>query len=108
MPPHTEIMLEKTQIETIVFKAIEQVNEVLPAENALPAANSTLLLGNGALLDSMGFVNFIVALEDQMAQGTGLNLNIIEEMHAPRKNAIKPATVGELIDFLFAVVCEAK
>ena len=94
-------MYERSQIQDIVFRAIDRVNEVRLVENALPKASGTALLGPDAQLDSMGFVNFVVALEEEIAAGTGLALNVIEDLNSNTDNASKPRTVDELIDFVF-------
>lgn len=96
-------MLERGQIQSIVFRALDRTNEVLLDDNTLAKEPGTVLLGQGAGLDSMGFVNFVVALEEEIAEGTGLHLNVVDELNASSDNAHKPATVGELIDFLFAL-----
>jgi acyl carrier protein len=97
-------MNEPNQIEQIVFNAIDRVNEVLLDENAAPKKADTILLGQGAVLDSMGFINFVVALEDELAVKTGLNINLAEKLNAQADNALKPATVGEFIAFLIVLV----
>jgi len=93
-------MEDQNQIEGIIFKAIDRVNEVLSDENAVPKEPDTVLLGQGAALDSMGFINFVVALEDELAVKAGLVINLAEELNAQTDNAAKPATVGEFIAFL--------
>lgn len=96
--------MERTQIQTTVFRAIDRVNEVLLDENMLAKETTTILVGPGAVLDSMGFVNFIVALEEEIAEATGLNLNLVEQLNAADNTAQKPATVGELSEFVFRLV----
>ena len=89
-------MLDENQIQTLVFRAIDQANEVLLEDNALAKQPETILLGEGAALDSMGFINFVVALEMELA-GAGLNLNLVEELNA---SGSQLTTVGDLILFV--------
>ena len=100
-------MTDRNQIQEIVFRAIDRVNEVLLNENVLAKDSDLMLLGDGGALDSMGFVNFIVALEDELAENAGLGINLAEELNATAGGAAKPATVGELIAFL-CVLAKAK
>jgi len=100
----TETMADRNQIEGIVFRAIGRVNEVLLDENAVPKERATILLGDGAALDSMGFVNFIVALEETLAEETGLTLNLVDHLNAPNNGAPKSATVDEFVEFVLRLV----
>src|SRR5580765_3229244 len=95
-------MSDRQQVERIVFRAIDSVNEVLLEENALPKDGSAILVGAGAYLDSMGFINFIVALEDELAEALGLELYLAEELNAPANNLPRPLKVGDVVDFVTA------
>ena len=94
-------MADRNQIEKIVYQAIDRVNEVQLDENAVTKEPATILLGQGAVLDSMGFINFIVALEEELAATTGLSLNLVEELNAPNSTAPKETTVSEFVEFVF-------
>jgi acyl carrier protein len=95
-------MPDKTQIQKSIFQAMDRVNEVLLDENTLRKDAATILLGEGAQLDSMGFVNFVVALEEILAGG-GLNLSLVEEINAQGDAVPKTMTVASLADFLFTL-----
>ena len=92
--------MERSEIQTIIFRAIDQVNEVLLTEQTLAKESGTILMGLGATLDSMGFVNFIVALEEALVESTGRNLNLVEQLNVVGEGMRKPATVGELSEFI--------
>ena len=96
-------MLDKGQIKEVVYRALDQVNELLLDENALTKENATILVGQGSRLDSMGFVNFVIALEEELAKAIGLDLNLLEELASGGGNAKRWSTVGELIDCLFVL-----
>jgi acyl carrier protein len=96
-------MPDQNQIQQGVFNAIDRLNQVLPDGQALPKEADVILFGSGAQLDSMGFINFAVALEDELAESAGLRINLAEELNAPANSTAKPATVGELIAFLCAL-----
>ncbi len=93
-------MLERDQVRDIVFRAIERVKELSLDESALPSGESAVLLGEGAGLDSMGFVNFVVALEEEMSRVTGRPLSIVGALNSPDGKTGLISTVGEFIDFL--------
>lgn len=92
-------MLEESNIQAIVFRAIDRVNELLIEEQALPREQCTVLLGERAALDSMGFVNFLVALEEEFTSATGGHLNLTESLNAEATSGAV-STVGDLIGFI--------
>jgi acyl carrier protein len=96
-------MLDRGRIEEAVYRAIDQVNELLLDENALTKEEDTILIGEGSKLDSMGFVNFVVALEEELAQEIGLDLNLAEELNAAGVNPQRWFTIVSLVDFLFVL-----
>jgi len=65
-------------IETI-FRAIEEVNKLLPPEKQLLKSASTVLLGESGVLDSLGLINLIVAIEEQILNDIGVNVIVLDE-----------------------------
>jgi hypothetical protein len=98
-------MLDQKTIQDCVFTAIDRVNEVSLDQNMLAKDAATVLTGEAAQLDSMGFVNFVVALEEVLA-ARGLNLSVAEEINA-RGDAV-PATmnVAAMVGFLSVLARE--
>ena len=93
-------MQNKSDLEKLIYKAIDRVNDVLLDENAVPKAPDTVLLGPGAVLDSMGFVNFVVTVEEVVAQETGLNINLSEALNTNNGAISGAVTIAGLADFL--------
>jgi len=56
---------------TAIFKAIDDVNELLAPENQLAKSPETALVGSDAVLDSMAFVNLIAAVEERIEETLG-------------------------------------
>ena len=92
--------LERSQIRDVVFQAIDRVKGLLVDESALAADESVVLLGEGTGLDSMGFVNFIVAVEEEMTVSTGVPCELVERVSSPDTDILTISTVGRFIDFL--------
>lgn len=92
-------MEQHEKIISLIFRAIDEVNEFLPPESRLEKTSETVLsdkFAQGAL-DSLGMVNFIIALEQLIDQEMGVSLSladdlIISEQHNPFQ------TVGILAD----------
>jgi acyl carrier protein len=93
-------MPDKDQIQKIVYRAIDRLNEVLLEENAIAKDRDEILFGEGAQMDSMGAVNLGAALEEELSNELGVEMNVAEEMNSPEGKTAKIATVGELADFL--------
>jgi acyl carrier protein len=94
-------MIERAQIRNSIFRAIDRVNELSLDEGALVNGESDVLVGEGAALDSMGFVNFVVAVEEEMAAISDRPLDLVQVLNSPASNGTQVSTVGQLIDFLY-------
>ncbi len=84
--------------ERIVALAVSNVNEVLPEEQAISSNSGTIIFGPGAQLDSMGYINFLVALEDAIETETGRRIDVAEQMEDIVGNG--SATLGQVSAFL--------
>lgn len=61
--------------QAIVFDAIDVVNRQLSASRRLKKAPETVIVGAGGALDSLGVVNFVLAVEEKAAAaGTAVTL----------------------------------
>jgi acyl carrier protein len=89
------------KIQAIVSCAIDRLNELLPTGQSLPKERTTILLGRGGWLDSMGFVNLLVALEEELEKQLGITATIADEVMMDGKGL---STVGELHELLARVV----
>lgn len=94
-------MVERAQIRSSVFRAIDRVNELSLDEGALVNGESDVLVGDGAALDSMGFVNFVVAVEEEMAEVSDRPLDLVQVLNSPDSSGAPVSTVGQLIDYLY-------
>lgn len=62
----------------IVYDAIDVVNRQLPASRRLPKAPDTVIVGAGGALDSLGVVNFVLAVEEKAA-AAGAPVALLDE-----------------------------
>lgn len=88
-----------SKIQNIVSCAIDRLNELLPTGQSLPKERTTTLLGRGGRLDSMGFVNLLVALEEELEKQLGITATLADEVMMDGLS-----TVGELHELLARVV----
>ena len=95
-------MPDKANIESAVFRAIDRVNELLPAGVELERSTSEPLARPGSKLDSMGMVNLVAAVEDEIAQEYGLQIQLLDAVAGDAGEPLE--TIGSLIRYLSRVV----
>jgi acyl carrier protein len=89
------------KIENIVSCAIDRVNELLPAGQPLQKERPTALLGRSGRLDSMGFVNLAVALEEELEKQLGMAVSLADELMMDGRGL---GTVGELHELIARII----
>jgi len=88
------------RVSSAVFRAIDDLNQMLPQEHWLAKSRETPILGPTAVLDSMGFVNLIAAVEESVAAELGLTVSLLGREE--RRGAFK--TVGTLVTYISEVL----
>jgi len=63
----------------LVYDAIDMVNQQLPAAKRLAKSPQTIIVGAGGALDSLGIVNFVIAVEEQIADATGAPMQLLDD-----------------------------
>ena|SRR5215813_3212325 len=92
------------RVKSIVYEAIDELNEQLAEENRLEKAPEIALLGHAGLLDSVGFVNLIVLVEEKCQNEFGAPILLTDDLGTEDDNSLK--TVGSFIDYICRVVEE--
>jgi acyl carrier protein len=90
------LMNQQERILVAVQTAAQKVADFDLEGEALSCAPDTILVGDGACLDSMGFVNFIVAVEDSIKHELGISINVSEELAGRPAGQEKPLTIHDL------------
>lgn len=70
------------EVQECIDCAIDRLNDLLPPGGTLPKSRETILLGPDSRLDSMGFVNLVVALEDEYSERFGRQVSLADDMNA--------------------------
>jgi D-alanine--poly(phosphoribitol) ligase subunit 2 len=92
------------KVEKVLNCAIDRVNELLPTGEPLSKEKDTVLLGENGNLDSMGFVNLVVAIEDELEKQLGVKVVLSDEV----KGGDRVLTVGGLHEMLGRIVRDHK
>ena len=89
----------RAQVQKAIDAAIADVNLTLRKEDApLTADPALVLVGDGGRLDSLGLVNFVVALERRLAETSGRPVSVIDLLMSG--DGVPFDTVGSLRDLL--------
>ena len=95
-----DINNQKVLIEKIIYDVIEEHNKLNPTELHLEKSSKTNLLGQDGILDSLGFINFLIEVESSLQEKVSKNISIIDEslfedIDGPYKN------IKTLREFIF-------
>jgi len=74
-------------LQDIIYPAADEVSASMTPPNVLEKSPQTILMGNGSLLDSLGVVSFIVAVEGRIVEETGQALTLASEKAMSRKHS---------------------
>lgn len=77
----------ETKVDQILFAAIQEINEQLPAGQTIAAEKSTLLFGREGVLDSLTLVNLIVAAEQKVQETLNVSITLADDRAMSQKNS---------------------
>lgn len=92
-------MVDRSQVESAVLAAIDEVNQRLAVTAVLESAPETVLYGKGSGLDSLGLVNLIVAVEGALAEELDVEITLADEK-AMSQESSPFRTVSTLVDYI--------
>jgi len=95
----------KEKILEAVYDAVREVNEQVDEEQQLELSNETIFVGDGSKLDSIGLVNLIVSVEQNIEDMFGLSLTLADEKALSQKKS-PFRTVGSLVDYVELLINE--
>lgn len=88
----------REQIAELVHRTVDEVNEELEGEAKLEESRDSVLYGQEATIDSMTFVSFIVAAEENIRREYGLSVTLAnEKAMSSERSPFK--TLGSMIDY---------
>lgn len=73
-------MADPSSIEQIVFECITSLNKQLPPEGALACDREAALLADGGVLDSLGLITLMVALEEALLAQKGVAVPLLDTL----------------------------
>jgi len=89
----------KEKITQVIFRVIDEMNQQLAENQRIEKSTATALLGKSAVLDSLGLVNLIVAVEEEIEEQFGVNITLADERAiSQKKSPFK--TIGTLVEYI--------
>ena len=85
--------------EKIIHMAIDEFNELTDIDSQLSKTNDTVLFGSGTVLDSLGLVNLITAVEQSIEDSLDVTIELANERAMSRRHS-PFKTVGSLVAYV--------
>jgi acyl carrier protein len=95
--PDTRDMRDK--VLQHVFSAIDELNQQLAAGERIGKSEATVLTGSDGALESLAFLNLIVATEERVNAAFGVSINLAS-MLMESDDTPPPRNVRELVDLI--------
>jgi hypothetical protein len=91
-------MVERERILEAVYRAVGEVNLQLDAESRLEKAEDMVIAGESASLDSLGFLNLVLAAEGAVNDVCSPPINLAEQLMG--EDGIPPTTLGDFVTLI--------
>ena len=88
-----------------IYRAIDEVNLLIPAGQRLTKSERTALIGADGALDSLAFLNLIVATEENIASLCGVTIPLASKLMESDRDQL-PRTIAELADVICRILNE--
>lgn len=98
--------MTKEKVIEVVFNAIDKVNKGFSKKNQIEKSMDTVLFGGSGVLDSLGLVTLIAAIEERVEDMLGVSITLADERAIAQKNS-PFKTVGSLVDHIASLLKES-
>ena len=98
--------MNKTVLE-LIYQSVDEINNDDDQEKKLEKSPDTILLGAGSFLDSLGLVNFIVSVEQNINDSFDSTITLADERAMSQKQS-PFSTVATLADYIEMRIKESK
>ena len=71
-------------IVDIIYQSIDEINQLQPQGKRISKSPESVLLGDESALDSLGFINFVVTLEQKIQEKFGIEISLTEDEELTR------------------------
>lgn len=96
-------MLSTHDVSVLIQESIKGLNTEKEEGKKIPAADDTVLLGSGTLLDSLDFIMIVTDIEERLFASTGQTIQLAVDLDAPEdSNPFR--NVGALSEHIAAML----
>jgi len=67
------------KVKAAIYSAIDEINKQLPNENRLDKSLDTVVIGPESKIDSLGIVNLIVTIEENIEENCAIAISLTED-----------------------------
>jgi len=105
MNTSSEVSIERAGIVELITASAQDVLQMRDgAEASLPElGEETRLIGQGAILDSLGLVSLIVEVEQRLSDELGIDLILADERAMSQKRS-PFRSIGALADYIYDLI----
>ena len=93
-------MLDERRALDLIYAAVDEINGQLPQGSRLTKQPETVLFGDGAALDSLAFVNLLVAIEGEVERAGGPPIGLLDELSRADEAGSPLRTLGALAAYV--------
>ena len=98
-------MTKKHSTLAVIIDVANEFNEELENKIAVEQGLDTPLYGRGGVLDSLGLVSFVIAVEQTVEDELGVNLTLADEKAMSQRYS-PFRTIGTLVDYISTLIDE--
>lgn len=99
------MIIHKEKITQVIFRTIDEINHQLAENHRIEKSTATALLGKSAVLDSLGLVNLIVTVEEEIEEQFGVNITLADERAISQERS-PFRTIGTLVEYIYMLLKE--
>ena len=96
-------MSENIRIRSAIYSALEELNQMSPPDQHIPAEEDAKLAGVGGRLDSLGLVNLIVLVEQKLEEQMCASISLMDGDLADG-NISRFESVGSLTAYVTSLI----
>ena len=89
----------KVKILNIIYQSIKELNDQFPENQKLDQSKTTVLLGSNGKLDSLGLINLLVTIEQNVEDEFDVNITIADGRAMSQKHS-PFTTIGSLANYI--------
>lgn len=98
-----KITIEKIDILNLIYQTIDEYNEDITNDRKLLKEPNAILYGNSGALDSLGLVNLIVNIEQNIQEKLNISITIADEK-ALSLNHSPFQSISKLAEYIISLI----